>query len=1159
MKSLRPITSALLSLFLLTGSLFAQRTTGSLSRDFEARWNRDRAEAESLATTLHFPIRSIAPDGTVRELKRLRNGRPVYYKTDNVIAGKTISTDKVYPGGAAGYNLTGNGITLGEWDGGGVRTTHQEFGGRVLMSQGTLNFHSTHVAGTMIAAGVNPPARGMAFAAQLKEFDWSNDNAEMLTQAAAGLRVSNHSYGLITGWDYNYFNDNRWEWWGDPSVSATEDYSFGFYDQEAQDWDAVAYNSPYYLIVKSAGNDRDEGPSGTVQHWEWNGGWTLVTVARPRDGNNGYDCLAGASVAKDPLIVGAVGDIAAGYSTPSDVVMSSFSAWGPTDDGRIKPDIVANGTGLFSTFETSNTAYGTLSGTSMAAPSVTGSIGLLLEHEQNLHPGDSLLASTVKGIIIHTADEAGTDPGPDYRFGWGLMNTRKAVDLMQLDSVDGPGSHIRELGMSTGDTILIDLASTGSEPLRATISWNDIPVGLPPVSLDPPNLILRNDVDMRLIRKSDGAVFYPWVLDPANPSAPATTGDNFRDNVEQVLIDAPGRTLYTLRLTHKTTIYNSPMQVSLIMSGNTSTLGAAIAASPDSVSYAVIPGSVFSDSLRIHNGGDSLLAGSVTKDPGSFWLSLTEDSINIPPLDSTVIHFSVNGSLWSQWTEYNGGFTFHSNDVNAESLVVPVAVSVLGPKLVKSPASFLVDLDSAEVGHDTLKVKNTGFIPLHVVVADTGGPLPAWISANPDTLTLAPGDSAAVAITTNALNEPLGDYSTVLRLASNDSSTGDVLVPFFLNIGTRTLFSVDVTDRWNLVSLPVDPVTGLKTALFPTAATAAFGYDDGYYQADTLRTGPGYWMKFGSSQSFLIDGYTYETDTIPVAAGWNIVGSLFEPVPVSAVTTSPSGILTSAFYGYGNGYLFADSIRPGRGYWVQADQAGEIYLTTLPGAAPKTAGPVRPEGYSSITISDGTGASQSLYFGTGVDAPRNSAMPPRPPKGGFDARFSDESFFAGFLPSTEGTQSKTIVVSGAGSVITVSARLAGPESAQAYSILDAEGTAHTLTDGGAVSIPAAEGGETSLRLVSGREDLPTEFALGQNYPNPFNPSTKITFSLPTDETVSIRLFNILGNEVAAIAERRYEAGRHSVEFNAESLPSGVYIYTMRAGSFSASRKMVVMR
>ena len=123
MRPLRPIFTSLFLLLFLPALLPAQENLERLSKEFDRRWRVERAEAESLAVRLNLPIRSISPDGTVRELKRLRDGMPVYLKTDNVTAGKTISSDKVYPGGGAGLNLTGSGVTLGEWDEGGIRTT----------------------------------------------------------------------------------------------------------------------------------------------------------------------------------------------------------------------------------------------------------------------------------------------------------------------------------------------------------------------------------------------------------------------------------------------------------------------------------------------------------------------------------------------------------------------------------------------------------------------------------------------------------------------------------------------------------------------------------------------------------------------------------------------------------------------------------------------------------------------------------------------------------------------------------------------------------------------------------------------------------------------------------------------------------------------------
>ena len=229
--------------------------------------------------------------------------------------------------------------------------------------------------------------------------------------------------------------------------------------------------------------------------------------------------------------------------------MSSFSSWGPTDDGRIKPDIVANGISLTSSYSTSTSTYAVMSGTSMASPNVSGSAGLLLQCWKGMWGAAPMRAATLKGLIIHTADEAGSANGPDYQNGWGLMNTLKAVNLMKADSSAGGNFNIRELQLSQGGTVDVPVYCNGTEPLRATICWTD-PAGTPPPdALNPTTIMLVNDIDVRIIRNS--TTYYPWVLDPAHPANAATTGDNIRDNVEQVYLSAPVAGWYTVRISHK--------------------------------------------------------------------------------------------------------------------------------------------------------------------------------------------------------------------------------------------------------------------------------------------------------------------------------------------------------------------------------------------------------------------------------------------------------------------------------------------------------------------------------------------------------------------------------------------------------------------------------
>jgi len=212
----------------------------------------------------------------------------------------------------------------------------------------------------MIASGASAPAKGMSHAAQgMTSYEWTNDDAEMAAAAAAGMFTSNHSYGTIVGWNFDT-GSGLWAWYGDIDVSITEDPTFGAYDQAAADWDAIAFAAPQYLIVKSSGNDRnDTAPAPGTNHWHWStvgGGWDTSTL--DTHGNDwqsgGYDTIGSKGNAKNVLTVGAVNDIPGGYVNSGSVVQSTFSSWGPTDDGRIKPDVVGNGVSLTSATNTGN-------------------------------------------------------------------------------------------------------------------------------------------------------------------------------------------------------------------------------------------------------------------------------------------------------------------------------------------------------------------------------------------------------------------------------------------------------------------------------------------------------------------------------------------------------------------------------------------------------------------------------------------------------------------------------------------------------------------------------------------------------------------------------------------------------------------------------------
>ena len=482
--------------------------------------------------------------GVIIELQFIdERGMPQFYIADNSNSAKTISTNKVYSGGEAGLSLDGFGVTAYVWDAGSIRSTHQDFDTRVSNKDAAgINWHSTHVAGTIMGSGINPSAKGMAFAASLKSHDWNYDDAEMAMEAADGMLVSNHSYSYYRGWSGS-------TWLGDTTVSKLEDYKFGFYDEVSQSWDEIAFDAPYYLIVKSSGNERDDIGDGTY----------------PPDGQ--YDCIGQLGIAKNILTVGAINDISAGYSQPSDVVMSGFSSWGPADDGRIKPDIVANGVGLYSSSQTTDSTYRYLTGTSMSAPSVTGSVALLIQQYENIFgSGNKMKASTMKALIINTADEAGDADGPDYEFGWGLMNTENAALKIAEDVATDV---IYEGVLDESETFKHYITTTTSTPLRVTLVWTDPPGNIPEASVDPADTILVNNLNLSLRDTNSSTIYYPWKLDKDNPSDIAVKGINGVDNVEQVDISDPvlGH-VFEIEISHTGDLLYGRQAFSLVLDGD---------------------------------------------------------------------------------------------------------------------------------------------------------------------------------------------------------------------------------------------------------------------------------------------------------------------------------------------------------------------------------------------------------------------------------------------------------------------------------------------------------------------------------------------------------------------------------------------------------------
>ncbi|RCK77331.1 MAG: peptidase S8 and S53, subtilisin, kexin, sedolisin [Ignavibacteriae bacterium] len=1216
-------------LLLLVNSLFSQDKEQrewllKFANESEIIYKQQRAIAESIALKQGMPIRKEYPDGKIIELQRFENDIPIYYMTEsNLNAARTVSTDKVWPGGSGGFSLTGVTDTLGIWDGGKVRGTHQELTGRVIFGDAASSFsdHSTHVAGTMIATGVSTNAKGMSYEARLRAYDWNNAESEMASAAANGLRVSNHSYGTITGWYWNYFGDNKWAWFGEPSVSELEDYKFGYYNSEAAQWDNIMRNAPYYLIVKSAGNDRGEGPSGSVEHWVRIGGsWTLVTSARDRDGGaSGYDCISTKSGAKNILTVGAVNLIPSGYSVPGSVVMSSFSGWGPTDDGRIKPDVVGAGVNLYSCIATSDNAYDTYSGTSMSTPNISGSIGLILQHQKNLWENIPLRSSTVKGLVIHTADEAGQYTGPDYVYGWGLMNTLKAVQLMSTNKNSGNSFFIRELTLNQNDSILLSIPIKGNQPFKATICWTD-PAGTPPpVSLDPPNLMLVNDLDMRLIRTD--TIFYPWVLDPSNPGAAASTGDNYRDNVEQIYIQSPQKNLYTLKVKHKGNLTGGSQIFSLIISGAQNL----VLAYPNggenwhigSTQTIRWHSSDFTGNVKIElsrNAGATYetLFESTPNDGSENWIvtgpisstaRIKITDLNLPNTNDFNSNFFTISQASLSLISPNGGEVFETDSIMTISWNSSNLPGKIKIELSRNDGStYETIFDSTDNdGNENWIVTPPGTKNARVKISSIYIPTLQVISANNFTISAPfimvsyPEDKTSMIIDSTIeikwnsyraddyVNIELSrdgglTYETLFSSIPNDGSefwtvTGPATDKAIMKISNSNppeligttdgyftignVYNFSFNPRWNLVSIPVKTSENRKSNLFPSASSNAFGYipGTGYELKNELERMKGYWLKYPSEVEESFIGVLNLEDSLYLSKGWNLVGALSIPIDINSITTDPPSIIDGFIYGYSDKYSIADSIYPGKAYWVKVSENGMLYLQSTMKTSRPVASKIILDHFNCLKIVDKLGNEQVLYFT--INDLKNKAfeLPPLPPGDAFDIRFSTNKLVENFNFNTH--SQKYIDIQAIEYPITLSWEI---RDGSTY-ILNSKGNLNiSLIGNGNYTINTISDNRLSMKLVSLQSNrIPLEYSLSQNYPNPFNPVTKITYSIPKDGKVILKVYNVIGNEVAELVNEFKEAGNYDISWDASSQPSGVYFYKLQAGNFTSVKKMLLMR
>ena len=505
-----------------------------------------------------------------------------------------------------GLGLTGKEVTVGIWDTGIADTNASVFGSRLFpqppASSEHRTAHATQIASIIGATSAEDgTVQGMAPEVTMKSFLVSNTSEPYTELLTADVQVSNHSYGSALGWDLTY----TWDggdgvyypidiWYGvydllyqdlidaGKTLDDLENPNFGKYTLECALYDN-ALTSVNTLAVWAAGNDRGDsfqdyyiygfqdaetgesmdgkygGTSSYITYLDTYAGWYQVPASSfpppPTDGavDSGYDTMSDTSVQKNSLTVGAVARAA---TTATLGEMQFYTAFGPPDDGRIKPDIVAPGEAILAISAGGDEDTATImSGTSAAAPLVAGIASLLYEFYYLLK-GTFPRSETVKGILLNTARRETT--GPTYAYGYGLVDAEAAGQFMysysQKQKVD-----LKEATYSSADPPSFRVIKMDETlPLKVILVWKDNSpdVVTDILAVDDRAPMLVNNLHLEV--KTGLTTFYPWSLNPEDPTAAATaTAKNTIDNVQQVITPVSVSKVYTVNLSHTYTAFNS--------------------------------------------------------------------------------------------------------------------------------------------------------------------------------------------------------------------------------------------------------------------------------------------------------------------------------------------------------------------------------------------------------------------------------------------------------------------------------------------------------------------------------------------------------------------------------------------------------------------------
>lgn len=1093
------------------------------------------------------------------------------------------------------YDLTGQGVAILVFDGGLVDEAHPDFGTRVyLLEDGTVSDHSTHVAGTVGGDGTNSAGtnRGMAPGADIVSGDYdscipfcfynspndvSTDYIDARDQFQIALTTNSMGANVSP-------NNYPCSWFGD-------------YELTSRILDGLVKQTIDRPLIQfwAAGNERGDAGCNV----------------------SSYRCMSIPAGAKNIITVGA---------TSSNDAIASFSSFGPTDDGRLKPEIVATGVNVNSCAP--GGGYASMSGTSMSTPASAGVACLVLEqwHNQYTDAPDPL-PETIKALFINSATDLGT-AGPDYQTGYGIVNALRAIQQLQAGGVLEGELDIDEI-YSRNFTV-----PTNTPTLDVSLAWSDVP------ALGNVTPTLVNDLDLVLISPT-GTEYLPWVLNPATPSAAAIAGVDSINVCERVRVANPEAGEWTLRVSGE------------INDGENQTFGLASSV-PLVAAWARIHGRIYPTGEPGDDLPGSVLvqeesSHALTDESGNYTVyvplgqtyvllaraygyapvadiieATTADILHDFPLNAVAGNGTINGTVENQEGVPVEGATITYEFPNATIPSDLSNVAGLFAHDLPGSNSYLVraTLGNA-VAEQNVSVTVGAPTEISLVLQDT-----RYSPVGPDSYGYycyeISDTGYAPEFAYTSIAPAAGGSGTLIGPGEGNDWTQQVALPFNVRFYGAVVGGLTVSaDGWigfGNVAGGAQPWTNTFVPSDAQPNNCLFVFWDDLTPYHTTEGGQIAYFYDEPNGRFIVEYYQvshfdplankvsaqivlYTQDARPTSTGdteievhydrFDYVGPDTDLNATLGIENNNGTVGLMVLYGdiydqnqftigaqsalryttgpiLGNGTLTGQitaipatdlstaTLRLGAiAFSPEAD--GSFSLGNVPAGAFRLE--VELTGYENLTseqfsiIPNGT---------TNVDMTIYRLDPPTDLTGELEAGVIHLDWEAPIWSAAmrDGRHNPLDQLAG----YKVYAQGRGVIGQTAETFFD-----YTPTSIGSYRFwvtATYDGGESTnsdsvLFIITDAEDspvgIPTELYLSQNYPNPFNPTTSISFGLPVESAVTLKVFDVQGRLVETLVNGSLTAGHHRVHFDGAKLGSGVYFYRLEANNKQLIGKMMLLR